>query len=246
LAIVILIVIFIEGSFSFYQELESARVLGSFAKFLPSDCLVIRDGQTIQVNAASLVVGDIVLIENGKIIPADMRILSASNLKIDKSNLTGENEPVKLSAAPVAPIVSFVEACNIAFMGCHVVEGEGLGIVVAAGPDNQLAKISAQISSTEVRTKSLQLEINRGVKVVGSVAFATMVLVICVWAGYLNVEHNGFMTVGSMIANSISVLIAFVYEGLPVALSTSLMIIARRLCLKYSVLVKSLMTVRPT
>ena len=235
--------IFITAVFTFYQDVESTRVLGSFKKFIPAHCLVMREGKPLQIHTSHLAVGDIVVVESGGIVPADMRIISATNLKIDKSNLTGENEPIRLTSAAMDPSVNFLESRNIAFLGCNVVEGEGTGVVIATGKNNQLAKIASQISTTEVRTSSLQAEINRAIAIIGGIAFVTMAVVIAEWAGYLNIQHPGFMTVSSMIANAISVLVAYVPEGLPVALSVSLILIARRLCLVYSVLVKNLLTI---
>jgi len=99
-----------------------------------------------------------------------------------------------------------------------------------------------QIAIPETVT-SLQVEVDRLVKIIASIAAVTAAVVVIEWALYLNVDHKGFMTLSSMIANAISVLVAYVPEGLPLALSMGLTIIARRLCVEHFVLVKRLGTI---
>lgn len=127
-------------------------------------------------------------------------------------------------------------------MGCNVVEGEGKGVVIAVGGNNQLAKIMSQIAIPEELT-SLQQEVNRLVMIVAVLAGITAVVVVLEWAFYLNTEHHGFMTPSSMIANAIGVVVAYVPEGLPLSLSMGLTIIARRLCVEHFVLIKRLGTI---
>eukprot|EP01042_Synura_sphagnicola_P000588 gene588-637_t len=218
-------------------------VLSSFAALIPPDCVVVRDGKPTKISASELVVGDIVNLETGLRVPSDMRILSCSNLKIDKSMLTGESEPVRLTDEKVDAAVSMLEAPNMAFMGCNVVEGEGVGIVLATGPKNQLSKIAAQVTGVKTVPTSLQSDINRFVIIIGTIAFTTTVVVVLEWAFYLRVQHSSFMNPSQMIANAISVLVAYVPEGLPLALSMGLTIIATRLCVTHHVLLKKLSTV---
>ena len=243
LAIALLIVIFLSGIFQFYQEVTTSMVLSSFANLIPPDCIVLRDGKSMKIPAARLVIGDIVTLQTGIRIPADMRIISCSGLKVDKSLLTGESEPVKLNAEKVDAGVSMLEASNMAFMGCNVVEGDGVGIVRAVGGKNQLAKIAAQVTGVKEIKTSLQSDIDRFVIIIATIAFTTTVAVVIEWALYLRVQHSGFMTTSSMIANAISVLVAYVPEGLPLALSMGLTIIANRLCVVHYVLLKRLSTI---
>jgi sodium/potassium-transporting ATPase subunit alpha len=240
LAIVLLIVIFISGLFNFYQEVQTSQVMQSFTSMVPHKATVIRRGETGEIDPVELVVGDLVKLSSGMRVPSDIRIISSSSMEIDKSMLTGENEPQPLSPDAVADTVTYLQSTNMAFMGCNIVEGEGLGIVVSTGAQNQLSKISLHVSSVATKTTSLQVDINRFVRIIAFFAVVTAAVCIIVWAAYLDVEHSGFMTPSSMLANAISVLVAFVPEGLPLALSMGLTLIARRLCVVYSVLVKQL------
>jgi sodium/potassium-transporting ATPase subunit alpha len=241
LAIVLLIVIVSSSLFTFFQELQSSRVLSVFKQMLPGKCIVIRAGVPTLVPASQLVLGDIIQLQAGSRVPADIRIVAASNVKVDKSMLTGEVEPVKLTDKATNH-VTLLEATNTAFMGTSIVEGSGKGVVFAVGQQTQLAKIAIQ-SSGDSKATSLQRELNRFVLIIGAFAFLTGGIVMSVWGGWLNKDHEGFMNTATMIANAISVIVAFVPEGLPLALSVGLTIIARRLCSACFVLVKQLSTV---
>ena len=244
LAIALLVVIFLSGQFQFYQELTTSKALAGFHNLLPNDCIVIRNGDTLKLPASVLVIGDIVCLQTGARVPADMRIISCTNLKIDKSLLTGESEPIKLQSEKViSPNVNMLESNNMAFMGCNVVEGEGKGVVIAVGQKNQLSKIAAQVIGVQTTQSTLQREINRFVMMISSIALMTVIIVVFVWVFYLRIRHPGFMNTSSMIANAISVLVAFIPEGLPLALSMGLSIIANRLCVKHSILLKRLSTI---
>lgn len=239
LAIVLIIVIVISSIFTFAQEQQATRILKGFQNLTPTNCVVIRDGAYKEILAANLVVGDTVVLQAGSRVPADIRVASSVGMKVDKSLLTGESEPLKVTSEVVPDTVPFLESSNIIFMGSSVVEGSGIGIVIASGADNQLAKIVLQASG-ELPTTSLQVEVNRLVLIIASFALVTGILVALWWVFYLRVQHAGFMTLSSMIANAISVVVAYVPEGLPLALSMGLTIIAKRLCSQYQVLVKRL------
>ena len=243
LAIALLMVIFLSGVFTFSQEVRTSIVLSGFAELIPPDCIVIRDGIHDKLSASELVVGDVVKLETGSRVPADVRVISCSNLKVDKSLLTGESDPVKLTDVRVDSKVPMLDSPNMAFMGCNVVEGEGVGLVLATGAKNQLSKIALQVTNVKTLTTSLQRDINRFVKVVGTIALLTVVAVVLVWVWYLRVQHPNFMNTSALIANAISVIVAFVPEGLPLALSMGLSIIASRLCFTHHVLLKQLGTV---
>ena len=240
LFITLLLVISVAGLFNFYQEVQSSQVLAFFNKLAPSDCNVRRGGEVKSMQPSKLVVGDIVLLETGIRVPADLRIIESSGLKIDKSMLTGENEPFSLYCDPVPDSTIMLQSTNMAFMGCNVVDGTGIGVVLVSGKDSQLAKIIDKIADGNNRLSNLQRELNNFVLLIGILALITTAIVVSEWAGYLNVKHYGFMTTSTMIADAISVIVAYVPEGLPVSLSTGLTLIGRRLCLKHRVVVKKM------
>ena len=101
--------------FTFYQEYQSSRVLAGFKDLLPSSCIVVRDGQPARMPAAALTVGDLIRLEAGVRVPADMRVVQSAGLRIDKSMLTGEAEPVAVKAEPAGANTVMLEAPNMAF-----------------------------------------------------------------------------------------------------------------------------------
>ena len=113
LSIALLLVIFISGIYNFYQEVVSTSAVRVFKELLPPNCIVIRDGQSTVISSTQLVVGDLVQLESGTRVPADIRIISSSSLKLDKSLLTGENQPVELIGEQLDVAVPLLEARNI-------------------------------------------------------------------------------------------------------------------------------------
>lgn len=240
LAIAILLIIIVCGFFNFYQVLKSARILSTFSVYIPSNCIVIRNGETLSINALELVIGDIILLETGNKVPTDCRIIQSNDLKIDKSMLTGENEPITLISDTELSTISLLQSHNIAFMGSNIASGNGIGLVIATGKKNQLAKIATQVNDNKVVLTSLQKELNRFVVLIVTLALLTVLIVILVWIFFLNIKHKGFLSVTGLIANVIAVVVAFIPEGLPIAMETGLSLIAYRLCHLHKVLVKNL------
>ena len=243
LAVTLLVVICVSSLVQFGQEYASSSALKAFNNLLPTDCLVVRGGAPTAVAARTLVRGDLVQLTAGMAIPADVRIVSiAGSLLVSNALLTGESEPIALREAPYAPSApeTLLEARNAAFCGASVLDGSAVGLVFATGGDTQVAKIARHAGRDAVLVTSLQREINRFVAEIAAFAFLTGTVVVVVWAAYLRPVHPGFMNVSTMIANAISVIVAFVPEGLPLALTIGLTVIVRRLCVNHFVLVKTL------
>ena len=119
--------------------MQSSKVLSGFKKLVPSNCTVLRSGNLMDIQSEQLVVGDIVILTAGSRVPADIRLSYSNALKIDRSMLTGESEPVSTTTVPAASNTVMLESTNIAFMGTSVVQGEGRGIVIAIGQQNQVS-----------------------------------------------------------------------------------------------------------
>ena len=120
LAVTLLVIITLSALFTFYQEWSSAKVLEGFKDLLPSSAIVIRDGMPSRQLASDITVGDVVKLEAGTRVPADMRVLSSAGLRIDKSMLTGESEPVRITSEPAGSKSVMLGAPNMAFMGCSI------------------------------------------------------------------------------------------------------------------------------
>lgn len=132
-----MIVIFLQASFSAFQDWSTSRVMKSILNLLPSEALVIRNGVPTKMSASKLVIGDVVQVKLGNKVPADLRLIQVSNdLKFDRSVLTGESEAIEGSCSCTDD--NLLESKNIALMGTHCVNGSGVGVVVLTGKKQAL------------------------------------------------------------------------------------------------------------
>lgn len=141
LAIVLVVVVLINVGLTFFQEHTSSKVMRSIENMLPSIATVIRDGVQDTIPANQLVPGDVVYLTTGTSVPADIRLMKVSGLKVDQSILTGESEPVTLRSKSTSP--NYLETRNITFSGGSVVEGSGYGIVVSIGNSTMMGNLAA-------------------------------------------------------------------------------------------------------
>ncbi len=144
---IILIIVFIGGVLAFVQEYRSDRALQRLRKKLTRYATVIRNGKTLRVAASELVQGDMVELEIGTVVPADLRLVSIDDLEIDESVMTGESEPVAKTTDVLAlsnPLPQ--EQLNLAFSGTHIVQGSGRGIVIRVGKETEFGKTAALLS----------------------------------------------------------------------------------------------------
>jgi sodium/potassium-transporting ATPase subunit alpha len=156
----ILCVIFINGLFSFWQQYRAERALSALQKLLPHYVKVIRDGELAQLPVASLVPGDIILLQEGDNVPADCRLLEAFSLRVNNATVTGESLPQTRDAEPSSE-EALEHSHNNLLAGTSVVSGEGRAVVFATAMHTEFGKI-AHLTQTTVKSVSpLQLEIAR-------------------------------------------------------------------------------------
>ncbi|KAK0488448.1 hypothetical protein IW261DRAFT_1580898 [Armillaria novae-zelandiae] len=241
LAVVLLIVIVIQAVFNAWQDFTTSRTMNSIAAMLPLDVIVIRDGHTLKVPAPELVLGDIVHVAIGCKIPADLRLVDvSSDLKFDRSILTGESNAVPATVESTNP--SFMESRNIALQGTLCVGGGGLGVCVCLGDNTVFGRIAKQAASERPGRTSLESEILRIVLVICSLAIAIDIIVVILWAAWLHRKFPDFISVPVLLIDLVSVAVAFIPEGLPIAVTLSLTVIAGAMR-KANILCKSLSTV---
>lgn len=241
LAIVLLIVNAVQAFFNAAQDYSTSKTMSSISGLLPNDCVIVRDGQNLTVKSEELVVGDLVRLTMGIKIAADLRIVEASNdLRFDRAVLTGESEPI--AGLVDMSDENFLETKNIALQGTHCVSGTGYGIVVQTGDKTVFGRISKLSQGKKEGRTTLELEIFRFVRIIVSLALFTCVIVIILWAAWLRRDHPQWISVSLLIVDVVSVCVAFVPEGLPMAVTISLTIIANKMK-SANVLCKSLTTV---
>jgi len=241
LAIVLVAVFLLQAAFNAWQDFSSSRVMNSITGMLPEACHVLRDGSKQVIQAPDVVPGDVLFFKAGDKLPADIRFIDvSSDAKFDRSILTGESLPLAASAVSTDP--NYLETRSIGMQGTHCTSGSGVGIVVSTGDNTVFGHIAKLTNQPSTGQTTLQKEIMRFVFIIVSLMLLMNIVVIAVWAGYIRKEHPGYMPVAALIVNIVSVAIAFVPEGLPIALTASLTITAN-IMKKNSILCKSLKTV---
>ena len=203
LSIAIVVVVLLNGVFAFVQEYRADRAGARLADLLPASARVLRDGAIHVIDAAELVIDDLVLLEAGDRVSADMHVLSAEGLAVDESMLTGESAAVRLGGG------GSVQA------GTFVVEGAGHGLVVATGGRTRLAAIAALTNATRHPPSPLALRLHRVVMAVAIIAIATGVM-----AFGISLTLGADPTQGFLFA--VGVTVALVPEGLLPTVTLSL------------------------
>ncbi|KAL9074564.1 MAG: hypothetical protein Q9161_002156 [Pseudevernia consocians] len=241
LAIVLLAVFFIQAAFNAWQDWSSSKVMASITNMMPEDCLLLRDGIHVTSAASGIVPGDFLLIKAGNKLPADVRFIEiSSDAKFDRSILTGESLP--LSGTVDSTDNNYLETKCIGMQGTHCVSGSALGLVVATGDKTVFGRIAKLTNEPKTGMTTLEKEVLHFVIIIVSIMLTMIVLVIILWAVWLRKDHPSWINVPTLIVDCVSVAIAFIPEGLPIALTASLTITAN-LMRKNKVLCKSLKTV---
>jgi Ca2+-transporting ATPase len=148
-SIVIILIILVNVFIGFFFEIRAEKTLEKLKNLLKPKAKVLRNKELLEISAENLVPGDIVLIEEGDILPADIRFFEVENLKIDESILTGESLPVEKDTKPLDENTPIPERKNIGFMGSYVVEGKGKGIVFATGVKTYMGSIYEKFKKIE-------------------------------------------------------------------------------------------------
>uniref|UniRef100_A0A4W4HB57 Sodium/potassium-transporting ATPase subunit alpha n=1 Tax=Electrophorus electricus TaxID=8005 RepID=A0A4W4HB57_ELEEL len=230
LGVVLSVVVFITGCFSYYQESKSSRIMDSFKNLVPQQALVIRGGEKKQICAEDVVVGDLVEVKGGDRIPADLRIISANGCKVDNSSLTGESEPQTRS--PEFSNDNPLETRNIAFFSTNCVEGTARGIVINTGDRTVMGRIATLTSGLEVGRTPISIEIEHFIHLITGVAvfLGITFFILSIILGYSWLEAVIFL---------IGIIVANVPEGLLATVTVCLTLTAKRMA-KKNCLVKNL------
>lgn len=243
LGIILLFVFLAQALFNFFQDFSSSRVMDSIHNMIPVETLVVREGNIEQVDSKLLVPGDIIKFGAGVKVPADVRIIEASaDLAFDRSILTGESLATPATANSDPPRSNYLESNCIAMQGTFVVSGAGRGIVVATGDNTIFGTIAKLTSKPKKGLTPMQWEIIRFVMMTSSIIITLVILIVILWCAWLNKDHKGWLSVSGLIVDIVSVAVAFIPEGLPIALTTCLIITANQMR-KSKILCKTLSTV---
>ena len=241
IAILIILIIFFQSFFISFQDWSSYNTMRTIQNLSENMATVIRDGRAQKIPSIDLVMGDIVLLNSNTKVPADIRLIEVSSLRMDKSLLTGESEQIDASAEKCKNFdkkVEYFEANNMAFMSCIITYGTGKGVVVGVAGDTLISRISYLTDLKLSRKKTLlQREMNRfSITLIIFYSIAVL-LYILVWIFWLRFLYNS--SIRKFLMDVFEIIISGVPFGLPVTISLALIIDSKKLK-KFNILVKNI------
>ncbi len=227
---VILSVLILNAGIGYFQEFKAEESVRALKKMIVPQARVIRGGKEREINSEELVPGDMVILASGSKVPADIRLISEIDLKVDESMLTGESVPVDKDPSPIREDnLSPGDQLNMAFMGTIVVSGRGRGIVVATGGQTSLGRIAREVREAEIATTPLQAKFHRFSNRIGLVVLGAAVILVGIGILIGEPLKDMFMT-------AVAAAVATVPEGLPVVLTIALAAGIRRMARKNAII----------
>lgn len=232
----IIAIVIVNIILSIVQERNASNALEALKKMASPEAKVIRDGEIKRTEASHLVKGDIVVIEAGDYIPADLRMIESVNLFIEEAALTGESVPSEKDAnITLEEGVMIGDRINMAYMTTIVTKGRGVGCVASTGMETEIGHIASMINNTEEESTVLQKKLDKLGKVLGTTA-----LVVCLMIFGLGLYQGVLIMDIFMI--SVSLAVAAIPEGLPAVVTVVLSMGMKRM-VKKNAIVKSLSAV---
>ena len=227
---VILLVVLVNAVIGFIQEGRAEQALDAIRTMISAQASVMRDGQRRTIKAEELVPGDIVLLEAGDRVPADLRLLRARSLRIDEAILTGGSVPVEKGSAPVAQDAAPGDRTCMAFSGSLAVAGQGMGVVTGTGIGTEIGRITALLGEVETLTTPLVRQMNRFARMLTGVILAVAAAVF----GIAVLVHEtpwgeAFMAV-------VGLAVAAIPEGLPAVMTITLAIGVQRMAARNAII----------
>jgi len=229
-ALVIFAVVLANAVIGFVQEGRAEKALDAIRAMIDPSASVIRDGRRVTIAADKVVPGDIVLLEAGDRVPADLRLVKARNLRVDEAILTGESVPVDKTAKGADASAPLGDRFSMAFSGTFVTAGQGAGVVVATGAATELGRISAMIGAVERLATPLVRQMDQFARQVTIVVISVSALV---FAYAVLVQSYGlddaFMTV-------VGLAVAAIPEGLPAVMTITLAVGVQRMARRNAII----------
>lgn len=224
----IMIVLVLNGTIGFWQERKAAAEVQALARLSNPHCRVVRDGVEVELDAREVVPGDIVLLETGERVAADLRLIDATALQVDESMLTGEVLPVSKQLEPVARDAGIGDRTCMAYSGTFVVSGRGAGVVVATAAETELGLINELVQRaapvTPLQKLLRQLETRIGVLIGG----------VCAIVFVAGTALGGDLA--EVFLSAVALAVASIPEALPVVLTIAMSIGVARMARKNAVL----------
>ncbi|MHA1580319.1 MAG: calcium-transporting P-type ATPase, PMR1-type [Candidatus Freyarchaeota archaeon] len=231
-ALVISVVIILNAFLGFYQEYRAEKSIEALKKLTTPKAIVIRGGHEEEIPASELVPGDLVLIETGARVPADMRLSETTGLEVDESILTGESVPVKKRVERLEDEkLSVADRINMAYMGTIVTRGRGKGYVVSTGMKTEIGKIAELIQTVEKEETPLQIKLKDLAK---KLTYA--VVAICLVVFFTGILREG--NIFDMFLAAVGLAVAAIPESLPAVVTITLALGVQKMAKRNAVIRK--------
>jgi len=228
-AAVIALVLALNAAIGFFQEQRAERSVRALMRLASPKARVLRGGRDAEIDSTDLVPGDVVLLESGARVPADLRLFRTNNLAVDESLLTGESLPVHKSDAAVAEDTAVADRTGIAHAGSVVTTGRGRGFVVATGKSTVLGSIAQSMRTAETIATPMQQRMRRFAQLVAVVVLAASLLAVVV--GLLRGER-----LSDMLLVAVALAVSAIPEGLPVVVTITFAVGVRRMAQRNAVI----------
>jgi magnesium-transporting ATPase (P-type) len=229
-ACIILGVVLINGLLGFVQEGKAEKALDSIRNMLSPEARTLRGGEVRMIPSEELVPGDVVLLESGDKVPADLRLTDVKNLRTEEAALTGESVPTDKSTDPVSAKATVGDRENMAFSGTLVVSGRATGVVVGTGSDTELGRINQMLESVS----ALETPLLRQIKKFGFAITAVILIVsVLVFAYGRWVQGMSFVTIFQAV---VAIAVSFIPEGLPAIITITLAIGVQRMAQRNAII----------
>lgn len=228
-SLVVLSVVILNTIIGFFQEYRAHKTISALTAMVPQKTSVIRDGETKLIDSADLVPGDIVILQAGDRIAADLRLFSVKNLTCDESALTGESSPVNKNVSPEPVETLLADRKNMGYNGTFVTAGTGLGVVIATGLKTEFGKISELVEQVTTLETPLSITIKKIAQLI-TIAVISVSVALCI-IGYLrgsSIFDAGFA--------GITLAVAAIPEGLPAIITIASSIGVRRMARRQAII----------
>lgn len=242
--VIILAVIMMNAVIGTIQEVKAQASLDALKKMTSPESLVLRNGERVKIHSSELVPGDIVILEEGDTVGADIRLIDSHNMKANESSLTGESVPAEKDASyTFSDPVGIGDRTNMVYMSTPIVYGRGEGIVVATGMKTEIGKIASAIDTEEQMTP-LQKVLAKMSKVFGIITLVIVIAVLIVDVIWIFIDHNQGNVESwiESVLSAIALAVAAIPEGLPAVVTIVLSIGVQRM-VKANTIVRKLASV---
>jgi cation-transporting P-type ATPase F len=228
-ASVVFAVVVVNAVIGFLQEAKAERALDALAAMVRTEATVLRDGVASRISSDDLVPGDLVVMDAGDKVPADLRLVHAREFKVDGSALTGESAPAGKNPIELPPDAVLADRANMAFSGTLVTAGSGRGVVVATGADTEIGHVHRLVGSTATVRTPLTRKLDRFSKLLTVVILGLAALSVVI--GLIRGQP-----LGGMVTAAVALAVGAIPEGLPAAVTVTLAIGVARMARRHAII----------